>query len=230
MLANSHNFAMSRLPSPAAFLHCGCSVETSQRQTRKDPQAPIYGSCGTGGAPSRIHQSCLGTKCARCDNCKKLSKMSHFSAQSSPLDELILFSSAFPSSSDLRLRNMSGVRSAAHWSSSADCLPMVQKRHHHICQVGEHSPELWHVSAKCPTLPFDVVSISVQTLGGQIFDSFVCASSSGWVRPDSQRTSPTIRDVAVSRAVQPATRPPNEVAHASGRWHQPQRGRVRMPP
>ena len=34
----------------------------------------------------------------------------------------------------LGLRNMSRVRCAAHWSSWADCLPMVQKRHPHICR------------------------------------------------------------------------------------------------
>ena len=32
------------------------------------------------------------------------------------------------------MRNMSRVRCAAHWSSWADCLPMVQKRHPHICR------------------------------------------------------------------------------------------------
>ena len=52
---------------------------------------------------------------------------------------------------------MSRVRSAAHWSSWADCLPMVQKRHPHICRwiVGaltRHEPscmQFWRVSAKC---------------------------------------------------------------------------------
>ena len=32
------------------------------------------------------------------------------------------------------MRNMSRVRCAAHWSSWTDCLPMVQKRHPHICR------------------------------------------------------------------------------------------------
>ena len=32
------------------------------------------------------------------------------------------------------MRNMSRMRSGAHWSCRGDCLPMVQKRHPHICR------------------------------------------------------------------------------------------------
>ena len=48
----------------------------------------------------------------------------------------------------LGLRNMSRVGCAAHWSSWADCLPMVQKRHPHICRwMLEFPPDM----SRCPS-------------------------------------------------------------------------------